>query len=403
MHYSKRTVFLTGLGAAIVASLAYVGFRSAPVPVDFAEVTRGALEITVNADGETKVRDLYEVAAPIAGTALRSPVDVGDAVRAGETIVAIVRPASSGLLDMRSRLQAEAALREALAARHVAQADLLQAQEILTFAQSQFERTKALVDRKVTSITMLEDNQQRLSVARAAVEAAQARIDMADGTIERARASLLSPEDAEFDDADCCVELKAPADGIVLSVDTESERPVEIGAPLVTIGDPEDLELVADILSSDAVRLKPGNLAYVERWGGPDPLIAKLDRIDPQAYTKVSALGIEEQRVDAYFSLVSPIEERPSLGDGFAVFLRIVEWRADNILTVPLSAVFRAGDQWTVFVDDAQVARLQTVELGRRNGQTAEIMSGLSEGQRVVMHPSDEVRHGVSLIDRSKL
>lgn len=403
MPYARRTLVLTGVGAALVAVLAFVGFRPEPVSVDFATVARGPLEITVNADGETRVRDLYEVSAPIAGTALRSPVEAGDPVRAGETVVAIVRPASSGLLDMRSRLQAEAALQEARAARHVAQADLLQAQERLAFAQSQFDRTKALVERGVTSITVLEDNQQRLSVARASVEAAQARIDMADGTIERARAALLSPDNAQSTENDCCVELKAPADGVILSVAMESERPVQIGDPLVTLGDPENLELVADILSSDAVRLMPGTPAYVERWGGPEALLAKLDRIDPQAYTKVSALGIEEQRVDAYFTLESPIEERPSLGDGFSVFLRIVEWRAEDVLQIPLSAVFREGDAWAVFVSDGNNARLQRIGLGRRNGQMVEVTDGLEEGTRVITHPSDKIDNGARIVERLQL
>ena len=403
MAHSTRTVLLTGFGAAIVAVLAFVSFRTEPVPVDLAEVTRGTLEITVNADGETKVSDLYEVASPISGTALRSPVEVGDPVIAGETVVAIVRPASSGLLDMRSRLQAEAALQEAQAARHVAQADLQQAKERLAFARSQFTRTEALVNRGVTSITRLEDDKQRLSVAEAAVEAAQARIDMAESTIERARASLLGPNENGLDSPSCCVELTAPADGVILSVAAMSERPVEIGAPLVSIGDPTNLELVADILSSDAVRLSPGDLAYVERWGGPESLRARLDRIDPKARTKVSALGIEEQRVDAYFTLESPLLDRPGLGDGFAVFLRIVEWRAEDVLQVPLSTVFRTDNGWAVFTDENGVARLQAVKLGRRNGQMSQILSGLEEGARVIMHPSDAIRDGVSVIERSQL
>jgi HlyD family secretion protein len=403
MQHSTRTLVLTGIGVAILAGLAYVSFRNDPVSVDTATVTRDTLEVTVNADGETKVRDLYEVSAPIAGTALRSPVHAGDPVIFGETVVAIVRPASSALLDVRSRLQAEATLEEARAARHVAQADLAQAQERLKFAQAQYDRTQALVERGVTSITVLEDNQQRLSVARAEIEAAQARIDMADGTIDRAQASLVGPGDTNMENGDCCVQLKAPADGVILSVATESERPVDIGAPLVTIGDPGNLELVADILSSDAVRLTPGTRAYVERWGGPEPLIAKLDRIDPQAYTKVSALGIEEQRVDAYFTLESAPEDRPTLGDGFAVFLRIVEWRADDVLQIPLSAIFRAGDGWAVFVDDADVARRQAVDLGRRNGRMVEVKNGLSEGMKVITHPNDEISEGVRLAERSPL
>ena len=403
MSFSTRTVLLTGLGAALVASLAFVAFREEAMAVDLAEVTQGPLEITINADGQTQVRDLFEVAAPISGTAMRSPVEVGDSVMAGDTIVAIVQPSSSGLLDERSRLQAEAVLQEALAARQVAIADVHQATETQAFAQSQYDRTKALVTRGVASITQLEDNTQRLKVADATLEAAQARSDMANSAIERARASLLEPGAGDSAPTSCCVELRAPADGVVLSVAAISQRPITMGSPLVSIGDPEELELVADILSNDAVRLDPGALAYVERWGGDDVLQARLDRIDPIARTKVSALGIEEQRVDAYFTLVSPKEDRPALGDGFSVFLRIVEWRGDDVVQVPLNAVFRKGEDWFVFVANGGMAELRGVELGRRNGQMTEVLSGLDPGERVVTHPSDAISDGVGLVERSTL
>ncbi|MEO0751591.1 MAG: HlyD family efflux transporter periplasmic adaptor subunit, partial [Pseudomonadota bacterium] len=311
MAFTTRTLVLVGIGVTLVAGLTYVSFRTDPIPVDLATVTSGPLEVTINADGETKVRELYEVAAPISGTALRSPVTEGDHVIAGETVVAIVQPASSGLLDARSQMQAEASLREAEAARHVAQADLRQAEETARFARSQFNRTQALVERGVASLTRLEDDTQRLAVAEASIAAAQARIEMADGTIARARATLLPPDESSAQSGACCVQLTAPTDGVVLSVQAISERPVIMGAPLVSIGDPSQLELVADILSKDAVRLSPGARAYVERWGGDDVLEAELDRIDPKAITKVSALGIEEQRVDATFHLVTPLEARP--------------------------------------------------------------------------------------------
>jgi len=403
MAYSTRTLVLIGIGVTLVAGLSYVSFRTDPIPVDLATVTQGPLEITVNADGETQVRELYEVAAPISGTALRSPVKEGDRVVANETVVAIVQPASSGLLDARSHMQAEASLREAEAARNVAQADLNQAEETARFAQSQYDRTEALVTRGVASITRLEDDTQRLAVAQASIAAAQARIAMADGTIERARATLLVPDAANASSETCCVQLTSPSDGIVLSVATISERPVVMGAPLVSIGDPSQLELVADILSTDAVRLSPGARAHVERWGGNEALEARLDRIDPKAITKVSALGIEEQRVDATFSLVTPEDARPGLGDGFSVFLRIIEWRAENVLQIPLSTVFRQDADWAVFVAIEGVAEKRAVTLGRRNDTMVEVISGLSPGERVVTHPSDEISAGTALIERSAL
>ncbi|MGB3245061.1 MAG: HlyD family efflux transporter periplasmic adaptor subunit [Sulfitobacter sp.] len=403
MAYSTRTLVLIGIGATLVAGLSYVSFRTDPVAVDLAAVTQGPMEVTINADGETQVRDLFEVASPISGTALRSPVAEGDIVRKDETIVAIVRPSSSGLLDARAQLQAEAALQEALAAQHVAQADFKQAKETQRFAQSQFDRTQALVKRGVASITRLEDDTQRLAVANATIEAAQARIEMAEGTIERARASLLPPGAAGRAPESCCVQLTSPTDGIILSVAAISERPVSIGTPLVSIGDPDNLELVADILSNDAVRLEVGALAHVERWGRDEVLEARLERIDPKARTKTSALGIEEQRVDAYFQLTSPSGVRANLGDGFSVFLRIVEWRADDAMQIPLSAAFRDEDGWAVFVALDGIAEKRSVTLGRRNDRMVEVLGGLELAEYVVTHPSDAISAGVTLVERSQL
>ncbi|WP_299732648.1 HlyD family efflux transporter periplasmic adaptor subunit [uncultured Tateyamaria sp.] len=403
MSYSTRTTVLIGIGVALVAGLSYVSFREDPVPIDLATVTKGPLEVTINAEGQSQVRDLFEVASPISGTALRSPVSEGDLVQGGETVVAVVRPASSALLDARAQLQAEAALQEAMAARHVAQADLKQAEETARFAQSQFVRTEALVTRGVASLTRLEDDAQRLAVANATIEAAQARIQMADGAIERARATLMLPDSPQAASESCCVEVRAPSDGVVLSVAAISERPVSIGTPLVSIGDPQELELVADILSNDAVRLSPGAQAYVERWGGTEVLHATLDRIDPKARTKVSALGIEEQRVDAYFLMTTPADKRPNLGDGFSVFLRIIEWRAEDTLQVPLSAVFPSDEGWAVFVAVEGVAERRAVTLGRRNDRMVQVINGLEVGERVITHPSDEITAGVSLVERSQL
>lgn len=403
MAHTRRTIALSGLGAAILVGLGYVSFRNDPVPVDLASVSRGKLEVTITADGETSVRDLYEVSSPIAGRTLRSPVAVGDPVEKDETIVAIVEPASSGLLDARTRLQAEAALQEAHAARHVALAELHRAEEVLKFARSQFDRTKALVSRGVASTTRLEDDSQKLAIANASVEAASAQIKMADGTIERAQAALTESVDGPLDASRCCVQIRTPADGVVLSIDRISGRHVNAGDALLSIGDPTDLELKADILSTDGVRLIPGAKAYVERWGGEGSLLAELVRIEPAARTKVSALGIEEQRVDAYFDLLTPADKRMALGDGFAVFLRIVEWEADDVIQIPLSAVFRNGTDWAVFVASDGYASLRAVTLGRRNGRVVQVQAGLEVGEQVVTHPSDAIADGTRYVERSGL
>lgn len=400
MHISPRTALLSVLAAAVFGGLAFVSFRADPVPVDLAEVTRGPFEVTINADGAARVRDLYEIAAPITGTALRSPVEVGDPVVKGETVVAVVEPVASDLLDPRARREAEAALAEAEAALHVAEADHLRAQEELRFAETQYTRMRALVDRGASSITRLEDAAQTLAVSRAGVEAAVARVDMAKGQIRRAEARLALPGVNVQSPQSCCIQIVAPIDGVVLSIERISGRPVLAGTLLLSIGDPDDLELVADLLSSDAVRLSPGARTYVERWGGDATLMAELDRVDPQARTVVSALGIEEQRVDAYFRLTGTDAAQVALGEGFSVFVRIVEWSADDVVQAPLNAVFRDGDGWAVFVHEDGVAVRRKVEIGRRNDRAFVVRDGLIPGERVITHPSDAIQDGVRVAVR---
>lgn len=405
MTTKLRTAVLSAVGLAILGALLYVTFRTTPVPVDLTEVTVAPMRVTINADGQTRIREVYEVASPITGTALRAPVEVGDPVTGGQTLVAIVEPVASGLLDARSRIEAEAAVREAEAGLEVAASQLRQAEEDLAYARQQFDRTKALVERGVASVTRLEDADALVATRQAALGAAQSRLSMAESTVARAKAALVEPAlpDVPEGGSECCVRLTAPVDGVVLSVDVVSERPVTAGTTLVSVGDPADLEIVADLLSSDAIRVGPGTRAIVERWGGPNPLSAVLRSIDPVARTKVSALGIEEQRVDARLDITSPVEERAGLGHGFSVFLRLVEWEDEAVLQAPLSALFRSGEDWHVFVADGDVARQVQVTTGRRNETAVQILSGLEAGQRVVTHPSDRITDGAKIVERSSL
>ncbi len=403
MSWKPRTIGLLGVGAALMLGLGYVAFQADPVPVDLHIIARGPLEVTINADGVTRIKDIYDIASPITGTALRSPVEVGDSVVAGKTIIAIVQPAAPALLDSRTMLQAQATVQEAEAALHVAETELARAQEEQTLARSQFERTQTLVARDVASLTRLEDAAQRLAVADTTVEAAMAGIDMARSTLNRAETMLQTPQAVAGVTTSCCVEIRAPADGVVLSVAGTSERPVITGAPLLSIGDPAELEIVADLLSSDAVRLQTGAQAVVDRWGGPMPLSARLTRIAPAAETKVSALGIEEQRLDAVFDITTPASDRARLGDGFAVFMRITEWRNDDALQVPLSALFKRNGDWVVFTARDGVAAEQIISIGRQNTLFAEVLDGLEAGMAVVTHPNDNLVSGGQIIERSRL
>lgn len=400
MALKTRTVLLSGLGLAVVGGLAWVAFRTDPVPVDIAPVTRGIMQVTIEADARTRIAEIYEVSAPITGTARRSPVREGDVVTGGETVVAIVEPSSSGLLDARTRIQAEAAVREAEAALYVARSELRQADEELNYARTDYERTKTLVDRGVASVIRLEDAEQRLATAEARAEAAASNLQRANSALDGARAALIEPGDDAAQDNGCCVRLTAPVDGRVLRIDTISERPVTAGAHLLSVGRPEDIEIVADLLSTDAVRLAPGARAIVDRWGGEGTLEARLTKIEPSGYTKVSALGIEEQRVDVIFDLVTPLAQRSGLGDGFSVYLHVVEWEGDDVLQIPLGALFRRGQDWAVFVADGGSARLQVIETGRRNSSSVQVLAGLEPGQSVITHPSDAIADGVAITER---
>ncbi|KQB96469.1 RND transporter [Loktanella sp. 1ANDIMAR09] len=403
MTWKPRTIGLVGLGAALMLGMGYVALQEDPIPVDLHTITRGPLAVTINADGVTRIKDIYDVASPITGTALRSPVDVGDPVVGGQTVIAVVRPAAPGLLDSRSLLQAQATVQEAEAALDVAEADLARAQEDRTLAQSQYDRTQTLVERGVASLTRLEDAVQKLAVAQATVEAAEARIDMAESTLARATTMLQSPQSAAEVDASCCLEIYAPADGVVLSIESISEHPVATGAPLLRIGDPAQLEIVADLLSSDAVRLQTGAFATVERWGGDSALAATLTRISPAAETKISALGIDEQRLDVILDITTPAVERAGLGDGFAVFLRIIEWQTDDAVQVPLSALFKRRGDWAVFRAEDGTVTEQIISIGRQNAQFAEVLEGLEPGMHVVTHPNDQLMTGADIVQRSSL
>jgi HlyD family secretion protein len=398
MHRTTRLLIVAAIGIAIVATLAWLALRPVPVTAEVAKVSRGPMSVTIDVDGVTRIRDIWEVSAPIAGTTMRSPVRVGDPVLAGETIVAVVQPVAPSLLDFRSRSQAEAAVHEAEAALAVAESRVAQSEEDLAYARSQFDRAKALVERGVASLVRLEDAAQSLKVNQAAHDTALSAKLMADSTLERARAALIGPGDIEGGDIACCIEIRAPSDGVVLSIDRISERPVLAGERLLSIGDPRNLEIVADPLSRDAVRIPPDARAVITRWGGQGTLEAKLRKVEPSAYTEVSALGIEEQRVQAIFDFTDPPGDRETLADGYAVRLAIEVWAAADVLRVPLGALFREDGVWSVFAVRDGLATLVPVEIGQRNERVAELTAGLGEDDLVVVHPGDAIADGVSVV-----
>lgn len=375
-------------------------FRPEAVPVDFADVNRGPIEVSISDEGETRVRDVFVVSAPLPGLMRRIALKPGDDVVAGSTVVARIAPSDPAFLDRRSEGESRAAMRAAEAGLNLARAALDRAEAERDFAASEAGRYRELAAANTVALNELEAAERRNRTAAAAMEEARANLQVRSFELEQANARLLSPLRAS--DADCaeCLDVYSPVSGSVLRVLQESEAVVTSGTPLLEVGNPADLEIVVDLLSSDAVRVEPGQRVLVEAWGGEGTLNGVVRRIEPFGFTKVSALGIEEQRVNVRVELTDPPQRWQRLGHGYRVEPRIVLAAVESVLTVPRGALFREGGDWAVFVLDNGRAVLRTVELGLQNGLAAEIRSGLSEGERVVLQPGERVSPNVRLTER---
>lgn len=377
--------------AAIVlasALLLWWAFRQDPVPVETATVTRGDLTVSVEAEGEARVREVIVMSSPIAGLLQRVTLHPGDPVTAGQ-VVARIGPVTPALLDSRARAIAEATAAAALAAVELARSQLVQAEATLDFSRTEADRARALFARAALSQRMLDDATLAERTAEAAVASARANLAVREKELESARAVL---EGDPASAAACCIDVTSPVAGTILHVATEDEQVVPPGTPIMEIGDLQDMEIVVHVLSRDAVGMTEGATATVTGWGGPD-LPARVTRVEPGATTRVSALGIEEQRVEVRLSLMAPPPR--TLGHGFRVMARITIDRAENILRVPIAALFRSGGEWAVYsVRDAR-AVLLPLSIGRRNAEVAEVLSGLDEGETVILHPADTIANGV--------
>jgi HlyD family secretion protein len=404
-----RTIAGIGIGLALLVAIG-LAFMPQPVPADIVTIGRGALAVTVDEEGQTRVRDIYTVSAPVGGRVLRIRADVGDPVTQGETVVATIQPTDPSFLDARSLGQAEAQVKAAEAARTLAAADVERARAELDFAQSEYRRAQRLAAKGNVSQSTLDKARLDMRTRAAAIDEAQAALSMRDFELENARALLIQPgEGGEAGEGSvagigrtsgCCVPVRSPITGRVLRIMQESESIVLPGAPLIEVGNADDLEIVVDLLSEDAVRVTEGDRVAIEDWGGPEVLNGIVRRVEPFGFTKVSALGIEEQRVNVIIEFEDPAEMWAELGHGYRLDTRIFVWEADDVLTVPVSALFRNAGKWAVFRDDDGEAVLTAIEIGRRNALEAAVESGLEEGDRVVIHPSDRVVDGVSLEPR---
>jgi len=385
-------------GAAILAML----FRPVPVPVDFTQVERGSIEVSISDEGKTRVKDVFVVSAPVPGLMRRIELEAGDPVSAGETVVARIEPSDPSFLDVRTQAEARAAIRAAEAAQSLQAASLRRAEAELDFAEAEYRRFQGLAERDTVSENDLDSARRRARTAAASLDEARASLNARKAELEQARARLMNPNSMrEERGEDCeCVNAYSPVSGTVLQVLKESEGVVASGTPLVEVGDPGRLEIVVDLLSTDAVRVEAGQRALIEAWGGDVPLEGVVTRVEPFGFTKISALGIEEQRVNVRIDLAGPPEEWQRLGHGYRVEPRIILAESGDVLKVPRSALFRDGERWAVFVDGGGTAEMKHVELGLENDFEAEIVAGLESGERVVIQPSDRVTEGARLEDR---
>ncbi|MBV2186498.1 MAG: HlyD family efflux transporter periplasmic adaptor subunit [Rhizobium sp.] len=394
----KRIMGAIAIGA-IVAGFAYA-LREKPQLVDVGVVTRGPMRVTVSQEGVTRVRDVYAVSSPIAGHLARTVLDEGDAVKANLTVVAAIHPLDPPLIDSRSQAELIAARDASRAAVSMAEIDLKRLQSDLQFARDNLKRAQALAKTNFLAQSTLQKAGTDVQVLEAQIGSAEAAIELRKAELASAEARLISPGDPNRkSEASCCVYLTAPVDGVILSVFARSEQPVAIGTKIAEIGDPADLEVTVDLLSSDAVRVAPGSRAEIFDWGGDKVLSATVRRIDPAGFTKVSALGIEEQRVNLVLDLK---DKDPRLGHGFRVYARMTLWQSDETLQLPISALFRDGRQWSLFAIRDGRARQVAVEIGHMNDEVAELVGGLAEGDQVILHPSDMISEGTLVEKRQE-
>ena len=392
----KRLVIVALL--AILLVFFVYAFMPKPVPVDMANVYQGDMRVAVKDEGYTRVKDVYVVSAPVAGRLLRIEQQVGDVVVAGDTTLARLLPSDPAVLDSRSRRQAEANLRGAKAALALARAQRQEAAAQFDFARSQLRRTRQMAERESVSKTALDRAELAMSSALAATQSTEATERMRAAELENAKAVLATSDDSRDVDV---VPLVSPINGRILRILQESENVVAAGMPLLELGDPAEMEIVVDLLSRDAVRVADNADVVISGWGGEQSLSGRVRRVEPYGFTKISALGIEEQRVNVIVELNAAREEWRGLGHGYRVDAAVTLWQGRDVVQVPTGALFRSQGQWAVFKVVDNRAALVLVSIGQNNGQSAQVLDGLDINDSVVLHPSERIADGVTLTQRN--
>ncbi len=389
---TRSVVLLSLAGAALAGALAWA-LQPRPVVVEVAAVTQGAFEQSVSDDGKTRVRERYVVSAPLAGYVERIDIKAGDAVKKGQTL-AHLAPSAPSFLDARTASELQERLGAAQAQLARARAEMQKVLAQRDQAQADLARQEKLSKEGFVAPTAREQAELALRTAERALEAARFGEDAAGHDAAQARAALSRYQSGK---PSAQWQVSSPVTGAVLKVVQESEGPVALGAPLVEIGDARSLEAVVDVLSQEAVAIRPGMPARIELGAGVAPLAARVRLVEPSAFTKVSALGIEEQRVNVVLDFAEPLDRIQTIGDGFRVDAHIVVYRSERALKVPVGALFREDDTWALFTVDGSRAAKRHVKLLRRNGQEAMVEDGVKIGDRVIVYPSDALREGSRL------
>ncbi len=400
MRRSKKLVLIT-CGAAVAGILSYAALPK-PIPVDLTPAVRGPIVVTVEEDGKTRVKERFTVSTPLTGRLIRIELDPGDKIEEGKTLIAAIVPAAPDLLNIREITQAEARVRAAQASKDRSVHTLRRAKADHELAGIHLSRLQQAHERRAVSRQEVDDAIARERMAAETVEAEQFGSRVAEFELEQAKAALLllksnvSLAKSNLDR----FEIFSPISGLVLRVFKESEGTALSGEQLVELGDPSNLEVEVDVLSSDGVKIKPGAKTFLDRWGGGGSLMGRVRLVEPSGFTKISALGVEEQRVNVIIDIVDPAEKWSSLGDGFRVDARIVVAEAEDVLKIPTGALFRQAGEWSVFVHQKGKAVLRPVRIGKRNDLEAEVLGGIDENEEVIAYPSDKIRDNASVSPR---
>ncbi|MEX1027112.1 MAG: HlyD family efflux transporter periplasmic adaptor subunit [Candidatus Paceibacterota bacterium] len=388
------------VGLAIIAIGLVLALRPRPALVDLAIVQEGPMQVTVDEDGVTRIRERYSVSSPLSGRLLRIRLDVGDEVHADRTVLARMEPADPSLLDPRAFAQAQARVRAAERQMESAKASLAKAEAAVDYAEKEMSRARQLRQNDAASQSEFERRELEFLQSTEDARAATFAVDIAEYELELQKAALLLADPDQSSNQEMELEIRAPIDGRVLRIHQESAAIVQAGTTLLELGDPTDLEVVADVLSRDAVRIRAGAPVRLEQWGGDHNLQGRVRLVERSGFTKISALGVEEQRVNVIIDLTGSSDQRILLGDNFRVDCRIIVWQSDRVVWLPTSALFRVGDEWHVFRVEDRRAVLTPVQIGQDNGLQAEVVEGIAVDTPVIVHPSDAIEDGAPVTQR---